>query len=174
MLILRSTMDLPQATIYSNPAKAPTHECARCIELAASKVAVVRSDFGPVLCHRHRDNSNAPTVGFAYINATELAIINHLRKFNWTEEALAELAEKVHREEMARMSSRFVEVSVADPAPEPKSPIESLYVQAMRRLSSNEIVPATHTKILRVPRDQATDEASSEDIDYEYDSEESF
>lgn len=101
------------ANLYFNPARAPTHQCKSCVEENARKINAVRSEFGPVLCHRHRNNADPPNVGWAYITSMELEIVNYLRYYGWTEEALAELAEKAHVEETRRVARRFTEVNIA-------------------------------------------------------------
>jgi hypothetical protein len=105
---------LPRATLYTNPGRAPTHECETCVSNGAERIATVRSEFGPVLCHRHRDNTSPPTVGWAYITKREAKVINILRDFTWTESADLELSERAHQVEMERMNGRFAEIGVVD------------------------------------------------------------
>ena len=98
---------LPPATIYTNPARALLHECSTCLAEGAARPNTVRSEFGPVLCFRHRNNADGPDAGWIWATATEHSLINLLRANEWTEEGLAELVERAHQEELERVSERF-------------------------------------------------------------------
>ena len=78
--------NLPPVIIYFNPRSGTTHPCITCNN-------PVRSEFPPAYCRWHRNNITPPA---GWIDATdmEVAIINILRRHNWTKHQLALLNEE--------------------------------------------------------------------------------
>ena len=94
---LRSTMNnLPPAVIFFNPRNSITHPCVSCR-------ALVRSEFPPAYCRWHRNNITPPA-GWVYATDMEVAIINILRRHNWTEHQLALLNEEALAADTAAMT----------------------------------------------------------------------
>jgi hypothetical protein len=104
----------PPVILYWKSDEAPKIECTRCVELVVSRVISMPAQYGPIKCFRHRNNAAPPTVGWAYITQEEVQLINILRRYKWTTDALEEMLARDHEAAMDAISTGIEDANLND------------------------------------------------------------